>query len=93
VAESLAAGTPVITSDFGSLGELAAGGGVRTIDPHDDLALVGAMRDLLVDDVELEKLRDQILQRPTRDWDDYAGELWSALVTPLVTAGVEPGSP
>jgi glycosyltransferase involved in cell wall biosynthesis len=85
VAESLAAETPVITSDFGSMRELAAAGGALTIDPHDDAALVTAMRTLLTDAGELERLRLQIADRPLREWDDYAAELWAALITPLLS--------
>jgi glycosyltransferase involved in cell wall biosynthesis len=90
VAESLAAGTPVITSDFGSMRELASDGGALMIDPHDDAALEAAMRTLLTDDNELEKLRQQIAWRPGRDWEDYARELWSVLVAPLVPSDGEP---
>jgi len=85
VAESLAAETPVITSDFGSMRELAAAGGALTIDPHDDAALVTAMRTLLTDAGELERLRLQIADRTLREWDDYAAELWAALITPLLS--------
>jgi glycosyltransferase involved in cell wall biosynthesis len=85
VAESFAAGTPVITSDFGSLREIASDGGALMIDPHDDAALEHAMRTLLTDEAELQRLRAEIESRPRRDWDDYAGELWGALVAPLVT--------
>jgi len=84
VAESLEAGTPAITSDFGSLRELAAGGGALMVDPHDDIALANAMRGLLSDDAELALLRRQIADRPPRTWDDYADELWTLLVAPLL---------
>ena len=84
VAESLEAGTPVITSDFGSLRELASGGGALMVDPHDDNALANAMRRLLSDDAELALLRRQIAERPPRTWDDYARELWNRLVAPLL---------
>jgi glycosyltransferase involved in cell wall biosynthesis len=88
VAESLAAGTPVITSNFGSMRELASTGGSLMIDPDDDHSLENAMRILLTDDVELDRLRAQLASRPARDWDDYARELWAILVNPLVTAEV-----
>jgi glycosyltransferase involved in cell wall biosynthesis len=89
VAESFAAGTPVITSDFGSLREIASGGGALMIDPHDDAALERAMRILLTDDAELHRLRGEIGSRPRRDWDDYARELWGVLAAPLVTVDPE----
>jgi glycosyltransferase involved in cell wall biosynthesis len=92
VAESLAAGTPVITSDFGSLQEIGAAGGAVLIDPRDDDALVRAMRELLVDDARIAQLRREIAARPSRSWADYARELWNVVVAPagpapeLVTA-------
>ena len=86
IAESFAAGTPVITSDFGSMRVLASDGGALTVDPYDDAALERAMRTLLTDDDTLERLRAQIASRPRRDWDDYARDLWAVLVAPLLSA-------
>ena len=82
VVESLAAGVPAITSNFGSMVEIAAGGGVVAIDPRDDVALTDAMRQLLTDDALIARLRTQIEGRPSRTWSDYADELWSGLVAP-----------
>ena len=82
VAESMAHGTPVITSNFGSMAEIAADGGALTIDPRDDAALIAAMRLLLTDESELGRLRQEITQRPQRGWSDYADELWAAIVAP-----------
>ena len=92
VAESMAAGTPVITSNFGSTAEVAAGGGALLIDPRDDLALLSALRRLLTDDDELERLRREIATRPSRSWDDYAGDLWASVVEPELTSlmGLDP---
>jgi glycosyltransferase involved in cell wall biosynthesis len=80
VAESLAAGTPAITSNFGSMLEIAAEGGALTVDPHDDHAIAAAMRTLLVDEVVHSSLSAQALDRPVRTWDDYAREVWNLLV-------------
>jgi glycosyltransferase involved in cell wall biosynthesis len=82
VAESVAAGVPSITADFGSTAEIARAGGVVTIDPRDDDALIAAMRSLLTDDERLDLLRSEILARPSRSWADYAGELWQYGVAP-----------
>jgi glycosyltransferase involved in cell wall biosynthesis len=81
VAESLAAGTPAITSDFGSMLEIAADGGALTVDPHDDHALAEAVRSVLVDDGLHERLRAAALARPRRTWDMYADEVWDFLVS------------
>ncbi len=86
IVESLAAGTPVITSDFGCMLELARSGGAVVVDPHDDAAIEEAMFTLLSDDRRLEELRAQIARRPQRSWDDYARDLWSTLVAPNLFA-------
>jgi glycosyltransferase involved in cell wall biosynthesis len=83
VAESLACGTPCLTSDHGSTREIADGGGALTVDPMDDRAIADQMRRLLTDDDLVAELRTAALRRPPRTWDDYAGELWEALVGSL----------
>jgi glycosyltransferase involved in cell wall biosynthesis len=82
VAESLAFGTPVITSNYGSTREIATGGGAVLVDPRDDEALVAAMRRLLTDDDLVDALRREIAARPVRTWEQYADELWERLVIP-----------
>ena len=86
VVESLAVGTPVITSDFASTAELAEDGGTVLVDPRDDDALVEAMRSLLTDDYRLEALRSQARSRPVTTWETYASRLWDVLVTPELDA-------
>ena len=86
VAESLAAGVPVITSNFGSTAEIASGGGAMLVDPRDDLELADAMRQLLTDDNLLASLRHQIAARTTRTWAEYADALWTCLVAPELRA-------
>lgn len=80
VAESLACGTPCLTSDTGAPREIADGGGALTVDPMDDAAIADQMRRLLTDDELLATLREEALARPPRTWDDYARELWTALI-------------
>jgi glycosyltransferase involved in cell wall biosynthesis len=80
VAESLAAGTPVVASGHGAVGEVAAGGGALLVDPGDDRELVDAMRLLLTDDGALDELRHAARARPSRTWDDYADDLWPLAV-------------
>jgi len=83
VAESLAYGTPALTTNYGSTAEIAAEGGALTVDPRDDDALVDAMRRLLTDDALITELQQAARSRPTRTWDDYARELWDVLARPL----------
>ncbi|MFL6090651.1 MAG: glycosyltransferase [Aeromicrobium sp.] len=79
VVEALSAGAPVITSNHGSLAEIAEGGGVLTIDPEDTDALADAMRQLLTDDVLHDRLVEEAKARPVRTWRDYATDLWAVL--------------
>jgi glycosyltransferase involved in cell wall biosynthesis len=80
VAESLACGTPCLTSSYGSTREIADGGGALVVDPLDDEAIAGQMRRLLTDDALVARLRDEATRRPPRTWEDYARELWDALL-------------
>jgi glycosyltransferase involved in cell wall biosynthesis len=86
VAESLEHGTPVITTDFGSTGEIAGDGGVLLVDPYDDDELVAAMRTMLTDDDLVRQLRRDIRARPARTWEEYASEVWGSIVVPELSA-------
>ncbi|NQU37957.1 MAG: glycosyltransferase, partial [Actinobacteria bacterium] len=79
-AESLAAGTPVVLSDIGSMRETGSAGGAEMVDPRDLNGVVDAMRLLLTDDSRLAALTAQISHRPQRTWDDYAAETWDWLI-------------
>ncbi|QEO08625.1 glycosyltransferase [Protaetiibacter larvae] len=79
IVESLAAGVPVLTSDYGSMAEIAAGGGCLTVDPRSIDAIRGGMRRLLSDDRLLDELRAAAGARPPRAWSDYAAELWAVV--------------
>jgi len=89
VAESLACGTPVITSDFGSMREIAEAGGALLVDPRDDHAIAAAMERLLLDDAVHATLRRQAQDRPVGTWDDYADAVWRFLAG---DAGSESGT-
>jgi glycosyltransferase involved in cell wall biosynthesis len=81
VAESLAAGTPVVTSQHGSMREIAElAGGAVLVDPYDDNSIADGMRLLVQDDVLLAQLRLEALNHPKRGWNDYSAELWDYLV-------------
>lgn len=79
VAESLGFGTPVLTSDFGSLDEIARLGGCVQVNPRDDIAIVDGMRRLLTDDALIERLRAEAASVPQRTWETYSTELWEAV--------------
>ena len=79
VAESLVSGTPVITSRFGSMEEIAQGGGTLSVDPRDRGELEAAMRKLLLGD-GLDDLRAAARARRWTTWDEYAASTWEYLV-------------
>ena len=80
VAESLLAGTPVVTSGFGSMREIAAGGGALLVDPRDDRDIADAIDRVLFDEETAARLRAEARRRTGRSWSDYSKELWSYLV-------------
>jgi glycosyltransferase involved in cell wall biosynthesis len=79
VAEALSCGTPVVTSGYGSMAEIAADGGALLVDPRDDHSIAAGMRTVLTDDDVHGQLVTAARARPRRTWDQYASEVWSAL--------------
>jgi glycosyltransferase involved in cell wall biosynthesis len=86
VAEALACGTPVVTSGYGSMAEIAADGGALLVDPRDDRSIAEAMRRLLTEPGEHARLSAEARARPSSTWDDYARRVWSTLVDHTRTA-------
>lgn len=84
IAESLASGTPVITSNYGSMAEVAEKGGCLLVDPRDVDELTRAMALLLDDDEALVSLRDEALGVDTGTWEVYASQLWDFFTTAAV---------
>ena len=80
IVESIASGTPVITSNYGSMAEIGAGGGAVLVDPNDLDGLVDAMRLMLTDDGHLDRLRSEAASRSFPTWDSYAADVWDFLV-------------
>jgi glycosyltransferase involved in cell wall biosynthesis len=79
VAESLAAGTPVITTGYGSTAEIGADGGCILVDPRDDGSLVDAFRAVITQPDVVADLRTQIAARTHRTWANYSDELWAGI--------------
>ena len=77
VAESLAVGTPVVTSGYGSMLEIAAAGGAVLVDPRSDEDIARGLRSALFEPGVNERLRAEAAQRPIRTWSDYADDLWA----------------
>lgn len=84
VAESLACGTPVITSDFGSTRDIVSPHGEPLggllVDPRDDYAIIDALRSVLTDAATYARLKSEVDQREFGDWDAYAKGVWDFLV-------------
>jgi glycosyltransferase involved in cell wall biosynthesis len=80
IAESLACGTPVITSNYGAMREAAEGGGALFVDPRDDADLTAALRRILTDRSLRDRLAAEAANLPVRTWDDFAAETWDYFV-------------
>lgn len=76
VAESIASGTPVVTSRFGSMAEIAEGGGALLADPRDEGELRDAIEAVLFDEEVTERLRAEARARKTTTWAQYADDVW-----------------
>jgi glycosyltransferase involved in cell wall biosynthesis len=63
--EAMASGTPVVTSDYGAMAEVA-GDAAETVDPRDVSAIAAAMRRIRDDSTWAETLRRRGLQRADR---------------------------
>ena len=74
ILESLWYGKPVICANFGSMGEIAPGGGCIVVDVRDTGALADAIRALADDPERISQLSDEAIKRPFRSWNDYARE-------------------
>lgn len=93
VAEALASGTPVITSAYGSMAEIAAEGGALLVDPRDDHDVARAVERVLTEPGLRAELARQAAARPVRSWDTYATELWEHLAAPATRPGDPTGTP
>ncbi|GAB3605485.1 hypothetical protein GCM10027413_08940 [Conyzicola nivalis] len=80
VAESLASGTPVVTSRYGSMNQIGLAGGTIVVDPRDDDDLLRGMRSMIADTPLYERLRSEASAYRVRPWDDYASDLWDYFV-------------
>jgi glycosyltransferase involved in cell wall biosynthesis len=79
IAESLVLGVPCLSANFGSMAEVARGGGCLTCDVNDVMALTNAIRLLCTDESVRQRLREEISRRPFRDWRMYCEELVEVL--------------
>jgi glycosyltransferase involved in cell wall biosynthesis len=84
---ALAFGRPLVLSDVGGFGEIAAQGAARLVPPGDPEALAGVLRDLLADAPARERLAAGALEaaRGRYSWDEI-GRRTAALYDRLLSA-------
>ena len=75
ICESLSRGVPVVCANFGSMGEIAGGGGCYTVNVNDPFALREGIRVAATDPEVRCRLRSEIERRFFRTWHDYAKEI------------------
>ncbi|QZN84799.1 glycosyltransferase [Cellulomonas sp. C5510] len=91
VAESIAAGTPALASDFGSMREIAAHGGALLVDPRDDHSVADGLERLLTDPELYARLASEAAAVPETSWEDYAEQVWDVLHGTAAPDRVGPG--
>jgi glycosyltransferase involved in cell wall biosynthesis len=75
-AESIAVGTPVVTSNFGSMREIGGSGGAILIDPRREEEIARGISSILKDPERRRRLHDEALALRPRTWNEYAAEVW-----------------
>ncbi len=75
IAESVACGCPCLCAGFGAMGEVAAGGGCRTLPAVTVEALATAIGGLLRAPEEVEELRREAARRSWPGWADWIAGL------------------
>ena len=75
ISESLAAGAPCLCADFGSMAEIAAGGGCLTVNVRAPEALEAALIELCTNPGVLARLESEIAGRTFDDWAGYGRRL------------------
>lgn len=75
IAESVACGCPCLCAGFGAMGEVAAGGGCRTLPAVTAEALATGLGELLTHPDEVEELRREAGRRIWANWADWIAGL------------------
>ena len=83
-------GHPVITSNYGSMAEVAEKGGCLLVDPRNvDDARASDGAALTTTTCACGKLRDEALGSDGGTWDGYAGQLWDFFTEEAVDERLE----
>lgn len=80
IAESLWFGRPCLASGFGSMAEVAEGGGCLLVDSTHDDAIVDGLLSFTGNATLRARLEEEATTRPLTTWSDYATRLRSALI-------------
>src|SRR5690606_848680 len=79
VAESMATGTPVLTSTAGPLPEIA-GTAALCVDPHDIEAIIGGIETLVNESDRYQSLKNKGIARSTQfTWENTAAKTWKVI--------------
>lgn len=79
IAESLWFGKPCVCAGFGSMGEIASGGGCLTVDPRNVEQLSRAVTRLIAEPQLRQKLAEEACARSLHTWSDYSGSVLNCL--------------
>jgi glycosyltransferase involved in cell wall biosynthesis len=79
IVESLWLGKPCLCANFGSMAEIAAGGGCFTVDTWSTAALKNGLERLILNPALRQELTASVIHRPMRTWRNYAGHLLAVL--------------
>lgn len=80
IVESLWHGKPCICANFGSMGEIAEGGGCLTVDTRSVDELLAAISQLLLQPAALSQLKEELKQREFTTWSGYAEQVKQLIV-------------
>jgi glycosyltransferase involved in cell wall biosynthesis len=83
ISESLWHGTPVLTSEFGSMDEVAKIGGCLRINTLDEMEIYESFSHLIKNPVLLEKMKDEIKNATFTTWLDYAKRIYEEIMSEL----------
>jgi glycosyltransferase involved in cell wall biosynthesis len=75
IAESLWNGTPVLTSNFGSMKEVGGQGGCLLVDSTKESDIYNALDTLIKSSTEITKLKEDIKKCTFLDWNTYSNQL------------------
>ena len=83
ISESLWHGIPVLTSNFGSMEEIAICGGCYSINTNNEIEIYEALNHLIVNPLLIEKLKNEINKSILNTWQDYGGKVYKEIMDEL----------